>query len=79
MEVFQQGRVMLQSDPNCLIEATGFHVPCFQQAVLNWIVNNNHTLQEIETLAFREVIAAANPDMEAVLPKNYQIVYNNII
>jgi hypothetical protein len=42
--------------------AGGFSVQTFRLAAVTWLVENNHSLREFETPAFKKMIAAANPE-----------------
>jgi hypothetical protein len=50
-----------------------------QQAVIEWITNNNHPLREVETPSFRVMIAAANPDAEKWIWKSHRSVRLHIM
>src|SRR6266478_3921021 len=68
----QQQTSILQAAANTLIAA--FDSPRFEEAILNYILVNNHALQEVETPAFRQLITAANPDAALWIPKNHQTI-----
>ena len=58
-----------QAAANALIAA--FDGPRFEEAILNYILVNNHALREVETPAFCQLITAANPDTALWIPKNH--------
>lgn len=57
----------------------GFNAKRFKQSVIEWITANNHPLREVETPAFRSMIAAANPDAESCIWKNHQSIRVHIM
>jgi hypothetical protein len=58
-----------------VVNAIGnFDVHAFRTAVVQWLVDNNHPLRELETTAFRTMIEHANPEAERALWKNHESV-----
>jgi hypothetical protein len=63
-----------------VVNAIGnFNVHAFRTAVVQWLVDNNHPLRELETTAFRTMIEHANPEAERALWKNHKSVRSFII
>jgi hypothetical protein len=48
-----------------------FDVQSFQIKAVIWLLQNNHPLREFETPAFKEMIAAVNPEAAAAIWKNH--------
>ena len=48
-----------------------FDVQSFRIKAVIWLLQNNHPLREFETSAFKEIIAAANPEATAAIWKNH--------
>jgi hypothetical protein len=63
-QAFKSGLSVTQSVAN---SAGGFNVQAFRQAAVTWLVDNNHSLREFETPAFKKMLAAANPEAAAAL------------
>lgn len=63
--VLKDGRVKVSQDVTN--ELAGFDIQKFRLAAVSWLVENNHPLKEFETPAFRQLIAAANPQAETAL------------
>ena len=57
----------------------GFNATRFRQLAIDWLIENTHPLREFETPAFRNLIAAANPEAERVLWRNHQSVADYIM
>lgn len=55
-------------------ELSNFNIQRFRLAAVGWLVDNNHSISEFEKSAFREMIAAANPQAEAALWQSYRSV-----
>ena len=77
LEVLSKKHMISQGLTNDLIG--GFNKTTFQQAVIEWITNNNHPLREVETPSFRVMIAAANPDAEKWIWKSHRSVRLHIM
>src|SRR4051812_2802193 len=60
LQMVQDKHHISQETANALIST--YSRPRFRQAVLDWIVANGQSLREVETPAFRNMIAAANQD-----------------
>jgi hypothetical protein len=58
-----------------VVKAIGnFDVHAFRTAVVQWLVDNNHPLCELETTAFRTMIEHANLEAEQALWQNHESV-----
>ncbi|KAA8615108.1 hypothetical protein PtrSN002B_011378 [Pyrenophora tritici-repentis] len=55
-------------------ELSNFNVQRFRLAAVAWLVDNNQSISEFEKSAFREMIAAANPQAEAALWQSHRSV-----
>jgi hypothetical protein len=63
-----------------VVNAIGnFNVHAFRTAVVQWLVDNNHPLRELETTAFRTMIEHANLEAERALWKNHKSVRSFVI
>jgi len=56
--MFNSGITVSQAIAN---ELSNFNIQRFRLAAVGWLVDNNHPLSEFEKPAFRDMIAAANP------------------
>jgi hypothetical protein len=63
-QVIERGVPVSQRVANAI---GGFNVQRFQPAAVLWLVDNNHSLHEFETPAFRAMIEFANPEAAAAL------------
>jgi hypothetical protein len=55
-------------------ELGGFNNQRFRLAAVGWLVDNNHLLSAFEKPAFRDMLAAANPQAEAALWESHKSV-----
>jgi hypothetical protein len=55
-------------------ELGGFNNQRFRLAAVGWLVDNNYLLSEFEKPAFRDMLAAASPQVEAALWESYKSV-----
>jgi hypothetical protein len=60
-------------------ELSGFNIQRFRLAAVGWLVDNNHPLSEFEKPAFRNLIAAANPEAEAALWQSHNSVSSYVM
>ena len=71
-QVIKDGKISIPQD--FANELGYFKAHSFRLAAVTWLVENNHPLREFETPAFRQLIAAANPEAEASLWSHHSSV-----
>jgi hypothetical protein len=69
--MFNAGNTVSQAVAN---ELSNFNIQRFRLAAVGWLVDNNHPLSEFEKPAFRDMIAAANPQAEEALWQSHNSV-----
>lgn len=71
-----RGLVVDQAVANQL---SGFDVQGFRFATIRWLADNNHPIRELETTAFQQMIAYANPEAAAALWTSHNSVAKYVI
>lgn len=60
--------------PEEVANELGFNSQKFRSLFVQWIIDSNYPLREVESPVFRKMIAAANPLAEEALWHNHQSV-----
>jgi hypothetical protein len=60
-------------------ELGGFNIQRFRLEAVGWLIENNHLLSEFESLAFRRLIAIANPLAESALWTSHNSVSRYVV
>lgn len=66
-------------DQDVANELSGFNTQRFRLALVSWLVENNHPLSELETPAFRQLMATANPEAEAAMWASHNSVTRYVL